>query len=459
MDLDQFLQAPRESLNIELKAWFDPSSLEGKAKIVKAAIALRNFNGGHLGIGISNDGKPLIEEAPENLDEMFHQDAIQALIARHSSESFEISVRFGFFGGARFPFIFVPPGVRTPVAVKLGITDPKQPSKELVKKDAVYFRTLASNLTPSTATAQCSDWSQIMNICFDNREADIGSFVRRHLTGLNLPDLLGQFGTALSEPTILEVDSFLDECFRRFEDIPKAEDARDLGKGRFEVAFIIKTTQPREKLRADANFLSSFINSNPRHNGWPLWMDSRGFSNSRFTPRTRAGGYETLIEDYEGSFIMPHLDFWRVEPPGRFYHGRVLWDDLVATKNRTPPNQSLAMDISVRTVTEAVSVAISFAKSMGFDENETILEFAFRWSGLEGRELTVHDFARYISPGRLCGDDQLNTHINIPLDIAPSSIPSIIPEIMADLFSSFNGMVFSADTIQEIANELLQRKF
>lgn len=66
MDLDEFLQAPRESLNIELKAWIDPSTPEGKAKIVKAAIALRNFDGGYFGIGISNEGIPLTSEAPEN---------------------------------------------------------------------------------------------------------------------------------------------------------------------------------------------------------------------------------------------------------------------------------------------------------------------------------------------------------------------------------------------------------
>ncbi|PTC29588.1 ATP-binding protein [Pseudomonas aylmerensis] len=458
MNLDEFLTAPRESLNIELKSWIDPTTAEGKAKIVKAAIALRNVNGGYLGIGISDEGNPLSELAPENIDDRFHQDTIQALIARHSSESFEVSVEFGTFNGIKFPFITIPSGVRTPVAAKLGINDPNNQAKELVKKDTVYVRTLAANHTPSSAAAQFSDWPQIMNICFDNREADIGNFVRRHLSGLDIPRLLSQINGDSVEPETAVVDVFLNECHQRFLEIKKADDAIDLGKGLFEVAVIIKCAAEREAVRADDNFLSSFIYANPGLNGWPLWLDSRAFLDPKSRPRTRAGGYEALIEDYEGSFILPHLDFWRAEPSGRFYHCRVLWDDLVAIKKGNNPNEFLAVDIAIRTVTEAISVAISFAKSMAFPEKETTLKFAFRWSGLEGRELSSYNSLRYISPGRVSGDDQITTHANISLDISPSSIPSIIPEIVSELFSSFNGMTFSKNVIEEIALELLQKK-
>ncbi|CAI8793171.1 ATP-binding protein [Pseudomonas marginalis] len=459
MDLNEFLQAPRESLNIEYKAWFDPTAPEGKSKIVKAVIALRNLNGGYFGIGISDDGVPLTEGVPENLDDQFHIDTIQALVARHSSETFEISVKFGMYNGVRFPFIIVPAGVRTPVAAKLGIVDQQKPHKDLVKKDTVYIRTLSANLTPSTAAAQHSDWPQIMNVCFDNREADIGNFVRRHLSGLNFPGLLSKLGDDFMKPEIAAVDAFLNDCYQRFLDVPKSDDAIDLGKGRFEVAFIITSTQERKKARADENFLASFIYANPRHTGWPLWLDTRGSSNVNHRPRTRSGGYEVLFEDYTGSIILPHLDFWRAEPTGRFYQIQVLLDDLAAINKAMKPNQFLSMDIAVRNVTEAISVAISFAKSMAFPDSDTTLEFVFRWSGLEGRQLSSFNFSRYIAPGRTCGDDQIISHATIPLDIAPSSIPSKVPEIVADLFSSFNGMTFPNSTIEEIANELLQKRY
>lgn len=311
MDLDEFLQAPRESLNIELKAWIDPSTPEGKAKIVKAAIALRNFDGGYFGIGISNEGIPLTSEAPENLDEQFHQDTIQALITKHSSEPFEVTVQFGNFQGIRFPFIVIPSGVRTPVAAKCRLQDLN--SQDLVKQDTVYVRTLRANHTPSTAAALFSDWPQIMNVCFDNREADIGNFVRRHLTGLDIPSLLAHFGSQPIESRTAVIDAFMSKCRQRFLDAPKADGARDLGNGRFEVAFVINSKQEREAVRADTNFLSSFIYANPHHSGWPLWVDTSSFQQENDRPRTRANGWEALIEDYVGSFIRPRLDYWRVE--------------------------------------------------------------------------------------------------------------------------------------------------
>ncbi|MDX9668318.1 ATP-binding protein [Pseudomonas sp. P5_152] len=459
MDLDQFLLAPRESLNIELKAWIDPSTPEGKSKIIKAAIALRNLNGGYLGIGISDDGIPLKPDVPDNIDERFHQDTIQALITKYSSETFEIVVQFGNFQGARFPFIVIPPGVLTPVAAKCRLQDMSSPPRDLVKQDTVYVRTLRANNTPSTAAALFSDWPQIMNVCFDNREADIGNFVRRHLTGLDIPGLLAHLGGQPIEPETAVVDAFMNQCRQRFLDAPKADNARDLGNGRFEVAFIISSTQERDTVRSDDNFLSSFMYANPHHSGWPLWMDTRGFQVATDRPRTRANGWEALIEDYVGNFIRPHLDYWRVEPPGSFYHTRVLWEDAIAVSKGNPPNSAFGMDIAIINIAEAISVAISFAKSMGFEGDKTYLEFAFRWSGLADRNLTSFDVGRYISPGRICGDNEIVSHINIPLDVAPSSIPSLIPEVVGELFSSFNGMAFSKNTIEEIASEQLKKRY
>ncbi|MGE8065595.1 AlbA family DNA-binding domain-containing protein [Pseudomonas sp. NPDC089569] len=459
MDLDQFLQAPRESLNIELKAWIDPLTQDGKAKIVKAAIALRNFDGGYLGIGISNEGIPLTSESPENLDEQFHQDTIQALITKHSSEPFEITVQFGNFQGVRFPFIVIPSGVRTPVATKCRLQDLNSPPQDLVKQDTVYVRTLLANNTPSTAAARFSDWPQIMNVCFENREADIGNFVRRHLTGLDIPSLLAHFGNQSIEPETAVIDAFMNQCRQRFLDAPKADNARELGNGRFEVAFVINSTQERGAVRADDNFLNSFIYANPHHSGWPLWMDTRGFQQSTDRPRVRTNGWETLIEDYVGNFIRPHLDYWRVEPPGSFYHIRLLWEDAIAISKGTPPNSYFGMDIAIINVAEAIAVAISFAKSMGFEGDKTNLEFAFRWSGLADRIMTSYDFRRHISPGKICGDNEITSHTNIPLDIAHSSIPSLVPDIVGELFSAFNGAAFSKNIIEEVASEQLQKKY
>ena len=56
--LQHILIDPVETLDVELKEWFDPTTPQGKAKIAKGCMALRNNNGGHLVIGFTNDGTP-----------------------------------------------------------------------------------------------------------------------------------------------------------------------------------------------------------------------------------------------------------------------------------------------------------------------------------------------------------------------------------------------------------------
>jgi predicted HTH transcriptional regulator len=46
---------PRESLNLEVKRWLNPTNPDGQAKIVKALLALRNRDGGALIVGFDND--------------------------------------------------------------------------------------------------------------------------------------------------------------------------------------------------------------------------------------------------------------------------------------------------------------------------------------------------------------------------------------------------------------------
>ena len=56
--LQRLLTDPSETLDVELKEWIDPTTSEGKAKIAKGCIALRNNNGGHLIIGFTDNGIP-----------------------------------------------------------------------------------------------------------------------------------------------------------------------------------------------------------------------------------------------------------------------------------------------------------------------------------------------------------------------------------------------------------------
>src|SRR5690242_6442381 len=72
---------PGETLQIEIKQWIDPATSEGAAKIVKGAFALYNRNGGYLIIGFNDKTlEPDTENAPADVQAVFHQDIIQGLV-------------------------------------------------------------------------------------------------------------------------------------------------------------------------------------------------------------------------------------------------------------------------------------------------------------------------------------------------------------------------------------------
>jgi hypothetical protein len=179
--IDALVARPSESLNVEIKRWIRPDEPNGISKIVRSAFALRNRNGGYLIIGFDDKTlQPDVCNEPPNIRALFHHDKIQALISRYASDLFEVGVVYGHRDGHEYPVIVVPEGVRSPVAAKAALMDR---DKRLLRVGDVYFRTLAANGTPSMARARPQDWPAIIEICFDNREADVGRFLRRQLAG------------------------------------------------------------------------------------------------------------------------------------------------------------------------------------------------------------------------------------------------------------------------------------
>jgi len=158
-ELRNLLNAPRETLQVELKQWIDPASPEGSAKIAKGCMALRNNNGGFLVIGFDDDGNPDIANAPGDVETDFHTDVVQGIVTQYSSEPFPIEVQFGEKDGHLYPVIAVPSGVRTPVAAK---RDLPFSGRMLIKHNAVYVRSLSSNNTVSSSEPRRGDWERLV---------------------------------------------------------------------------------------------------------------------------------------------------------------------------------------------------------------------------------------------------------------------------------------------------------
>lgn len=456
--IEALVANPSESLTVEVKRWIDPTDTQGIAKIAKGAIALRNRNGGFLVVGFDDTTMaPDVANEPPNAKDLFHIDIIQAIISKYASQPFEVIVDWVDRDGGEYPVLVIPSGVKVPVAAKRDLMDD---AKALVREGAVYFRSLASNGTASTTEAKHTDWSEIVEICFDNREADFGRFFRRHLSSVDHGSLISFLTSAASPaPTLCDKAYVVIEAGEdRFNDTIKqrrlsADEAALIQRAFWSIGMVIAPSRPGAI--PDQEFLERLASSNPRYTGWPIWLDARHMSKPENRPKVVKGAFEYLIVSVS-SEISDHVDFARLDPKGEFFLHRLLQDDGVP--RNVMPGQFLDPTLMALRVAEAMAVGISFAKALGYVPDQTNVGFAFRWYNLKGRSLTAWANERYLlRDGGVAHDDSIETCVQFSLDTPLSALPQFVDEATKRLFAAFDGAVTPRITIDDLVKRLVER--
>jgi hypothetical protein len=426
---------------------------------VRTLLALRNHGGGYLVIGFDDDTlQPDKENVPADVKSTFHIDKIQGIVSHYASEPFEVSVEFPQREGQLYPIILVPPGVKTPVATR---SDLHPNGTKLISKDEVYVRSLRSNNTPSTTKVGWKDWARVMEVCFDNREADIGRFVRRHLSGIT-PDIIQQWASALSkglrpEPTPEELlRKYLQESDERFTKIAKERVVALPEQGTWSVALLLVGHVPSHS--ANQEFLNLLDSSNPDYTGWPVWLDSRGFADESSRPYVFEGTWETFIHSDKPD-RRHEADYMRMDPKGRFYLRRALQEDTARSQRSPTASPILDFVLPVIRSAEAMAVGIAFAKAMGCDPETTTLAFAFRWTKLRGRELASWaQPLRSIPPRRHAYQDDIALFVNVPLEAPLSALSGYVNQVVQPLYEVFDGFSLAEDIIEDLTRQLVERR-
>lgn len=446
--LDSLVSRLSEGLNVEIKTWIDPKADESIAKITKAVIALYNRNGGYLIIGFDN--KTLLpdqEGAPHDVKAAFHADVIQGIVSKYSSISIEIQVGFVDLEGLLYPVIAVPQGVTVPAAATKDLhgQDRKKP---LIREDTVYFRTLGSNGTPSTSAIKATDWRDLLEICFDNREADIGRFLRRQgIEGANI------FSPVLKSPTLKDRTRLILQEGARSRELSIEERKLDptaqvlLKRGSWEVALVFDP--PKDVEDSTRDFLSKVDSANPEYTGWPAWLVSTNFRNKADRPYKRETAWESLVLG-PGS---EHLDFYRMHAQGQFYQSRILRDDMTT---KVDPGTALDPRLAVYFVAEVIAVGLRFADALDFDADAT-LGFMFRWNDLRGRHIDHWLDNGLYSPHQETREDCVESYVEVPADTPASSIAPYVQRATSRLLGSFAGYELKSDAIEIEVNRLLKR--
>lgn len=462
-EINGLVERSSEGLSAEIKGWISPSSQEGISKLIKAIFALRNRNGGFLLIGF--DDKTLrpdvINSSPVDVRQAFHADVIQGIVSKYASEPFEVRIGFGGRDGKDFPVIKIQEGVRSPVAVSRDL--PNGSGGYLIRVGDVFFRTLSSNGTASSAKARPEDWPAIVEICFENREADIGRFVRRHLSGKDITVMIEALTglRTLSVPPVPTLrdraEATLAEGEKRFHaalldrSLTK-ESIPELNRGMWQIALVVDP--PKVEALADQSFLNVALNSNPQLNGWPIWLDSRGFADRTNEPYILEKGWQALIVSLNGGWSR-HLDFMRLDPKGEFYLQRIMQDDLT---DKVVPETALDGVLAIIRIAEAIIVGLKMVRALGWGDDAR-LGFAFRWSKLKGRELSswANPLVGFM-PGLLSHTDTVETFVEIPASTPTSAVAPYVEEAMRDLFLAFKGKTLSSNVFEEWTQRLLERR-
>lgn len=459
--IQDLVNNPSEGLSIEVKRWIDPDQPEGMAKVVRASLALRNHGGGYLVIGFDNATlQPDKTNVPTDVKGAFHIDKIQSMIARFASEPFEVTVEYAERERQLYPVIVIPTGVKTPVAAKSDLCSADRSNRNLITAGNVYIRSLKANNTPSTAKAMWNDWPQIVETCFDNREADIGRFLRRHLSGI-APELLHDFAKAIKggaqpkETTEDLLRKFLQDGEQRYVAV---RDERGLSlpdHGSWEVGLLIQGDVPTTAV--NDQFLNLLNSSNPSYTGWPIWLDTRFNQNANERPYVFDGAWEAFLSNL-GSGWFDHIEFMRLDPKGRFYLRRALEDDI-GTSPPIPPVTVLDFGLPIVRCAEALAVGLAFAKAMGYNPDVTLLSFAFRWKRLKGRQLASWaNRSRSMPGGRVAHQDEVISFVNLPLAVAPSALSEFANQAVQPLLQVFGGFTLGQNIVEDLTRRLIERK-
>lgn len=208
------------------------------------------------------------------------------------------------------------------------------------------------------------------------------------------------------------------------------------------------------------SFRDKLLRSAPSHTGWPPWVDLWGTTDEEWRPRVFENGWESLVQNMNPAtaFLGPHLDFWRMEPRGVFYHIRALEDDL-ATSRGLQPLTVLDFLLQISRTAEVISTGLSFGQTLGCDTTKTSLLFGFRWTRLRGRALVSWvEPSRWFRTTGAAEQDEFVTSVVVPLETPPTGIAPHVGNFVQELFALFGGREVEQRVVEQIVSDTVQRR-
>jgi transcriptional regulator with XRE-family HTH domain len=441
--LAEILREPRETLQLEIKEWLDPVDKEHRAIIAKAGIALANHGGGHILIGMTEDGDTYREAVgrPTSLD-AFNTDWVNGIIDRFAEPAFHCEVRHVSVqvGGPEFPVVCVPGGHKVPIRAKRS-----GPGDKIINDGSYYTRRPGPKSEPPQSGR---DWDDLIQRCIHNRRDEMLDHIRIILSG-SVP----------TAPQAPEADALMPweaEALRRWEDrlsevsCPSDHPVR-MPLGRWTCAYrIIGDVTPRR----GEELLERLRQAKQPYTGWATWWIP---TKPSIAPYPVDGLIECWIKGDDALLRedASHADFWRAAPDGRMFLIRGYAEDDL---ERIPPGQVFDVTLPVWRVGECLLHAAALTKLLTNGDDQAKIDIRFTWTGLVGRQLTSVSRDRWLEP-RTSRQGNVQARGLFLAAALPDALPEAVRELTTPLYEVFDFFVPPDSLIVDELGKMRKNKF
>lgn len=416
--LREFVDYPREALDVEYKSVLDLDQGEIRADLARHLAALANYGGGIVVFGF-NDDMTIHDGARQVID----QDTVSGIVKRYLEPTFQCEVvTVVATSGSTHSVVLVPPHGMSPICARAS-----GPNNKGISQGTYYTRKPGPESAPVLTP---SEWAPIIRRCAMHERASILSAIDSALRGAtespaNESEKLRQWHEAARAKFLVRA---------------KAENrAPPLAENHWQCSYLIATN---DGMSIDPNRLLDVLRevNGEVHDlirtGWSMFYPF-GNENIRpyFTTDPQSGMGETdfleleMLRDTDERTI--GADFWRVSSDGKATIIRDYWEDSpnFASAVSMPPGSFLSPNMVAQSLAEVVRHARGLAERF---PTATNVFFRAEWWGLSNRMLAD---ARGF--WRLSGRQSVTPHCvssgSWPVVRLSSDLPAIVAALAAPL--------------------------
>lgn len=423
-DLRDLVDAPKETLVVEIKSDLDLEDQLHRADLARHICALANYGGGFIVFGFGNDLRP--QPLAGDIDKRFHPDRISSIVSKYLTPGVLCdTVVVTSAASNRHPIVRVPAHGTTPICAKAdGPQDGKGKVQGIVS-GRHYTRGVGPSGPESVVITQPDHWQSLIRRLVAADRAGLAAMMDRWMDPKKVA------------PTTDMLEAWHEAAAAAFRDLVKSKGLKwstSLVENYYQLSYeFVLGSEERIPGREMIDILER-ANSEMRDLVWTGWSMFYPFNRAEIAPYFVHDAYpaqgttealETnLLAERNLTSTLP--DFWRVSADGKATIVRAYREDRSGYPH--PAGQTVSLFMTVRELAEIVRHARAMAQH--FPSLQSV-RFRCEWLGLQGRQLRDAE-----SDPSIIRKSRANRVLSLA-EHKPEDLTNAWPEIVSSLAARF----------------------